>query len=102
MAQSGEGRSFFRKPITVLAVGDVEPAGWGARTAGRMTGGSHPPVVFFLWLLTERLIQSIIWLMPRRSPAERLPDVAAAAMRVFRANGYRRTLMADVAVELGL
>ena len=40
--------------------------------------------------------------MPRLSPEERLPDVATAAMRVFRANGYRRTLMADVAAELGL
>jgi AcrR family transcriptional regulator len=35
-------------------------------------------------------------------PEQRLPEVAAAAMRVFRAHGYRRTLMADVAAELKL
>jgi AcrR family transcriptional regulator len=40
--------------------------------------------------------------MARLSPEQRLPDVAAAAMKVFRTNGYRRTLMADVAAELGL
>jgi AcrR family transcriptional regulator len=40
--------------------------------------------------------------MARLAPEQRLPEVAAAAMRVFRRNGYRRTLMADVAAELNL
>ncbi|HSS10618.1 MAG TPA: helix-turn-helix domain-containing protein [Acidimicrobiales bacterium] len=40
--------------------------------------------------------------MRRLPPEQRLPEVAAAAMKVFRTNGYRRTLMADVAAELKL
>jgi AcrR family transcriptional regulator len=40
--------------------------------------------------------------MPRRTPAGRTADVARAACRVFIEKGYRRTLMTDVAGELGL
>ncbi len=39
--------------------------------------------------------------MPRRAPANRLTDIARAACKVFTAKGYRRTLMTDVAGELG-
>ena len=39
--------------------------------------------------------------MPRRAPASRLADIARAACKVFTAKGYRRTLMTDVARELG-
>jgi AcrR family transcriptional regulator len=40
--------------------------------------------------------------MPRRTPANRLADIAEAARTVFTAKGYRRTLMTDVGEELGL
>jgi AcrR family transcriptional regulator len=40
--------------------------------------------------------------MPRRSSPTRLADLVAAATRVFIAQGYRRTQMADVATELGV
>jgi AcrR family transcriptional regulator len=40
--------------------------------------------------------------MPRRSSPTRLADLVAAATRVFIAQGYRRTQMADVAAELGV
>jgi AcrR family transcriptional regulator len=40
--------------------------------------------------------------MPRRSSPTRLADLVAAATRVFIAQGYWRTQMADVAAELGV
>ncbi len=40
--------------------------------------------------------------MPRKTPTGRTADVARAACRVFIEKGYRRTLMTDVAAELGL
>jgi AcrR family transcriptional regulator len=40
--------------------------------------------------------------MRRRSSPTRLADLVAAATRVFIAQGYRRTQMADVAAELGV
>jgi AcrR family transcriptional regulator len=40
--------------------------------------------------------------MPRRTPPNRLADIAEAARKVFTEKGYRRTLMTDVGKELGL
>jgi AcrR family transcriptional regulator len=40
--------------------------------------------------------------MPRRSSPTRIADLVVAATRVFIAQGYRRTQMADVAAELGV
>ncbi len=40
--------------------------------------------------------------MPRRRNDTRFADLVAAATRVFIAQGYRRTQMADVAAELGV
>lgn len=40
--------------------------------------------------------------MPRPRPADRLPEIVAAAARAFRARGYRRTKMEDVARALGM
>lgn len=40
--------------------------------------------------------------MPRRIPAERFTDLVRAATRVFIAEGYRRSQMADIATALGV
>jgi AcrR family transcriptional regulator len=40
--------------------------------------------------------------MPRSTPPSRLADIARAAVTVFTAKGYRRTLMTDVGRQLGL
>jgi AcrR family transcriptional regulator len=40
--------------------------------------------------------------MPRRTPADRVTDIAQAACRVFIEKGYRRALMTDVGAQLGL
>jgi AcrR family transcriptional regulator len=40
--------------------------------------------------------------MPRAIPESRLKDLVACASRVFIAEGYRRTQIADVAAELGV
>jgi AcrR family transcriptional regulator len=40
--------------------------------------------------------------MPRRAPPERFQELVEAATRVFIAQGYRRTQMADVAKAMGL
>src|SRR5262245_60926610 len=40
--------------------------------------------------------------MPRTMPASRMADIADAARRVFRQQGYRRTQVADVAREVGI
>jgi len=40
--------------------------------------------------------------MPRRTPPNRVADIARAACKVFTEKGYRRTLMTDIGRELGL
>ena len=40
--------------------------------------------------------------MPRVRPADRLDQLAAAAVKVFSAKGFRKTLMSDVAQEMGV
>jgi AcrR family transcriptional regulator len=40
--------------------------------------------------------------MPRRTPPDRVRDVARAACRVFIEKGYRKALMTDVGARLGL
>ena len=40
--------------------------------------------------------------MARRRPADRLPQIRAAALRIFAARGLRRSRMADIARELGV
>jgi AcrR family transcriptional regulator len=40
--------------------------------------------------------------MPRRTPSDRVRDVARAACRVFTGKGYQQALMTDVGTELGL
>jgi AcrR family transcriptional regulator len=40
--------------------------------------------------------------MPRRTPSDRVCDVARAACRVFTGKGYQQALMTDVGTELGL
>ena len=40
--------------------------------------------------------------MPRRTPENRLEDLLESATRVFIAQGYRRTQMADVARDMGV
>jgi AcrR family transcriptional regulator len=40
--------------------------------------------------------------MPRRTPPNRVTDIAQAACRVFIEKGYRRALMTDVGAQLGL
>lgn len=40
--------------------------------------------------------------MPRRRPADRLDELLRAARRVFLVKGYRRSRMADIALEMGV
>ena len=43
-----------------------------------------------------------MWAMPPQMPAERFQDLLDAATRVFIAQGYQRTQMADVAAAMGV